>query len=1029
MPGRLAGGQRPDGGERQADPGRVSDSAPACRSPSPGPAGSLSPVGAAPSGAIHDVSIDGSVLSTLRPLAAIGSVLGQVLLLVMLTSPVWAQVEAVSSYGPVRPGETLWEIAGRLYPGQGFGRDRIMLSLMDANPRALSPPCNLNGTLKVGALLKVPESAQVAALEAGEVQQRLAEQRRQWAEHRRSGRPIACPSAPPMVGEAPVEVGAASVPEVPAAEPPRQLAVEPPSMSATPETEAVEKRPPAAPSPSPEPEPPVQPALEPPPVSTIAEAGPVQARPPATPSPSSALEVGTEGRGGLIPGLAEREPPLPPGPRAPAWALTLLALGLAAVVMLGWRRGASPAAAAPPRALPLGRGDPRLLLPLAALAGVLGAGATVVFREGIHLLERLAGGQGGDLVLLAEGLAPWERVLYPSLGGVVAGLLLTLNHRLRGGATTDYMEAVAIGNGRISVRHSLVKGASSLVSVASGGSIGREGAMVQLAAMISSALGRLIRRDQDDRRLLVAAGAAAGLASAYNAPLAATLFVAEIVLGSIALEHIGPLVVAAVIANVTVHQLLGYAPVFVIPPFSLVSDWELGLYLLLGIVAGHVAPLFLRLLERSSRLFAWLPIPLAVRLGLGGLVVGLVSSYEPQVWGNGYSVVNSLLHTPWAWQALATVLLLKLIATAATYGSGAVGGVFTPTLFVGASLGALVGTLAQGLWPGLTGGPSAYAVVGMGALLVGATHAPLMSILMVYEMTRDYQLVLPLMLAVVSANYIARRYASVAPMYAESLLPRQPETAPPVGSGEEAGSRTPAPGTGLGSALLRRLQPLLLIPQAGLHPLARLRSWHRLVLALLCALVVGLLPVGGQPEARYLAAWLAGVLAYLVIVWWGIGRLDADQTRLRASSLDPGGRAIYSLIVATAVVSLGGVLLVADSVAASVGLGRWGSIALAGGALAVTWVLIQTVFALRYARGYYQDQSPSLDFPGLDSPNYRDFAYFSAVIGMTSQVADVGVAEAGARRLVLLHGVISFFFNLLVLALMVNLLANVLGSR
>jgi len=288
--------------------------------------------------------------------------------------------------------------------------------------------------------------------------------------------------------------------------------------------------------------------------------------------------------------------------------------------------------------------------------------------------------------------------------------------------------------------------------------------------------GWLSGRRSTDYMEAVAAGAAAGLAAAYNAPLAATLFVAEIVLGSMALEHIGPLIIAAVISSVTVHDILGYAPAYDIPAFELVSDWELAFYVLLGVIAGHVAPLFLRLLERAQRLFGRLPTPLAGRMALGGLVVGAISMYEPQVWGNDYSVVNSVLHSPWAWQALLTVLVLKMLATAATHGSGAVGGAFTPTLFVGALLGALFGTMVQSMVPLGTAPPNAYAVVGMGAMLAGATHAPLMSILMVLEMTMDYQIVLPLMLAVVTAHYTARRYTAVRPMYAESLLPREPAT-------------------------------------------------------------------------------------------------------------------------------------------------------------------------------------------------------------------------------------------------------------
>ncbi len=431
----------------------------------------------------------------------------------------------------------------------------------------------------------------------------------------------------------------------------------------------------------------------------------------------------------------------------------------------------------PQRALLLlspARRESRLLLLLAALAGFLGALATVLFHEGMHALEWLISGRSGSLVEISLSLPPWQRLLLPTLGGLLAGLILQeIGNRLQGRRTTDYMEAIAHGDGWISVRHSLVKGVSSLVTVASGGSIGREGAMVQLAAMVGSTLGRISGLSSDARRLLVAAGAAAGLAAAYNAPLAATLFVAEIVLGSIAIEHIGPLVIAAVIASVTVHDLFGYAPAYQIPDFQLVSDWELGLYLVLGWVTGHTAPVFLRLLERAHQWFGRLPWPLAGRMTLGGLIVGAISLYEPQVWGNGYSVVNAVLLAPWVWQALLTVLVLKMLATAATHGSGAVGGAFTPTLFVGALFGALFGTLVQTVLPSGTAPPNAYAVVGMGAMLAGTTHAPLMSILMVFEMTMDYQIVLPLMLAVITAHFTARRYTEVKPLYAESLLPRE----------------------------------------------------------------------------------------------------------------------------------------------------------------------------------------------------------------------------------------------------------------
>lgn len=213
---------------------------------------------------------------------------------------------------------------------------------------------------------------------------------------------------------------------------------------------------------------------------------------------------------------------------------------------------------------------------------------------------------------------------------------------------------------------------------------------------------------------------------------------------------------------------------------------------------------------------------------------------------------------------------------------------------------------------------------------------------------------------------------------------------------------------------------------AELNPLARLRAWHRLLLSGGAGLTISLLPLTLW-ESRLLAGWLAGALVYLIIVWWGVGRLDPVCTRQRATSLDPGNAALYGLIVITSWVSLVGVLMVTDAARSLTGAARWSHIGLALASLAVTWLLIQTVFALRYARRYYGADSDGLVFPGGQAPAYLDFAYFSAVIGMTSQVADVGIASPPMRRLVLLHGLVSFGFNLMVLALTLNLVASALG--
>jgi CIC family chloride channel protein len=416
----------------------------------------------------------------------------------------------------------------------------------------------------------------------------------------------------------------------------------------------------------------------------------------------------------------------------------------------------------------------------AALVGVIGSLATVAFREGIQGVLWLLTQRSGSLVQTAKSLAWWERLLVPTLGGLIAGLLLQFGARFSGrSASSDYMEAISLGQGILGVRRTIVTSASSLFSVASGASIGREGSMVQLAAMLASWTGRLASFSSLRLRLLVACGAAAGITSAYNAPIAGALFVSEIVLGTIAMESFGPLIVSSVVANITIHQILGYRPTYEMPMFDFQVGWDVIFYVGLGFLAGAVAPQFLRLLDASKLAFSRVRLPVAAKLSLGGLLVGLLSVPVPEVWGNGYSVVNSILNTDWLWSALLALLAFKVLATAATAGSGAVGGVFTPTLFVGAALGCLFGQGVQNFLPAPTTIPSTYAAVGMGCFLAATTHAPLTSILMIFEMTMSYPIVLPLMLACVTAYYTARLFRADS-VYSSSLRHGREENPAPV---------------------------------------------------------------------------------------------------------------------------------------------------------------------------------------------------------------------------------------------------------
>lgn len=293
--------------------------------------------------------------------------------------------------------------------------------------------------------------------------------------------------------------------------------------------------------------------------------------------------------------------------------------------------------------------------------------------------------------------------------------------------------------------------------------------MVQLSAMLGSRLGQLARAPVPRLRLMVACGGAAGIAAAYNAPISGALFVSEIVLGSMAMDTFGPLVVASVMSDATIHRFLGYGPVFNVPHVLFVSNWELGFYVILGVLLGHLAPPFLALLDFTKGRFVRLGLPLYWQLALGGLIVGAISIFVPQVWGNGYSTIGNILQGDLVGWWLLAILAAKVLATSATVGSGAVGGVLTPSLFIGCAVGASVGGVLHHLMPGIVSVPAAYALIGMGGFLSATTLAPLTCILLMFEVTADYEIVLPLMLACVSAHYTAKVYRNGKSVYHASL--------------------------------------------------------------------------------------------------------------------------------------------------------------------------------------------------------------------------------------------------------------------
>lgn len=400
-------------------------------------------------------------------------------------------------------------------------------------------------------------------------------------------------------------------------------------------------------------------------------------------------------------------------------------------------------------------------LMLAGLVGIVGGLTNAFFHYATRVLRLLAMGLTGDPVEIAVELSPAMRLVVPVLGALLAGLVLRWGQRYlqgRGGAT-NLLEVVVAGDGRLPFRPNLIKAVSSLLSVASGASIGREGPITQVSAMLASKLGQLALWPPYRLRLLVACGAAAGMAAAYNAPIAGSVFAAQIVLGNFSMNLFAPLMFASVTAAVVSRTFFGIEPWYSVPEFEFTRILQLPWFVVLGALAGILAASFLRLLQAAERIFQRLGQPIQVRLAMAGLAVGGLAVVIPEVWGNGYSVTSRILQNApqygIAWLSL--LLLAKVGTTVLTVGAGTVGGVFTPTLFLGAALGSLFGQILHGVGMAESLPVGAFALAGMGSVLAATTHSPLLALIMVFEISLNYSLMPALMLACAVGTLVSRQ--------------------------------------------------------------------------------------------------------------------------------------------------------------------------------------------------------------------------------------------------------------------------------
>lgn len=400
-----------------------------------------------------------------------------------------------------------------------------------------------------------------------------------------------------------------------------------------------------------------------------------------------------------------------------------------------------------------------ILLAFAVLIGVLGAGGVIAFYKLIDLafvgFVRWPGSflRREDLLLY--------RPLLTAAGLALAWHITERTRRGRDGPNIPFVQlAVARRNGDIPTRPALGVTAASAVTLGSGGSAGSEGPVAVLGATVGSFLGRIFRFDASRVKVMVAAGAAAGISASFNAPLAGAFFALEEILGSLAVGAFPPVVVASVVAAMVSRAAFGNHPAFPIPvEYGYGMGAEVFVFFpILGIVASLVAVLFIRTHFRLGELAHRLPMPQSAVPWLGGALVGLlVWSSGGVLVGYGHLAVRLEVFGQLAWTTLALLALGKILATAITLAMGGSGGVFTPSLYIGAAAGGSFGVALAGLFPGLGLRPEAYALVGMGVVVAVATNAPITAILMVFEMTNDYAIVLPLMLSVVIGSIVARR--------------------------------------------------------------------------------------------------------------------------------------------------------------------------------------------------------------------------------------------------------------------------------
>ncbi|UCH66311.1 MAG: chloride channel protein, partial [Ignavibacterium sp.] len=410
---------------------------------------------------------------------------------------------------------------------------------------------------------------------------------------------------------------------------------------------------------------------------------------------------------------------------------------------------------------------------IAIVIGILAGFAAIGIRALILEISSISFTGQGNLLENIMSTSWFWIILIPIIGGLIVGpIIYFFAPEAKGHGVPEVMQAILLKGGAIRGRVAFVKAIASAITIGTGGSVGREGPIIQIGSSLGSMVGQFFRVPAKRLKTLVGCGAAAGIAAAFNAPIAGALFAVEIILMDFAVAQFSPIVISSVMATVISRTFEGDFAAFIVPKYELVSPYEIGFYFVLGALGGLISYIFIKALYFSEDYFdEKVKIPEYLKPAIGGLGVGLIALAFPQIMGVGYDTMNNALYGNMIWYVAIALVFVKILATSITLGSGGSGGIFAPSLFMGAMLGYFFGSFVHQYFPEITASPGAYALVAMGGLVAGTTRAPITAIIIVFELTNDYNIILPLMITCIISTIISSQLSRES-IYTLKLLRR-----------------------------------------------------------------------------------------------------------------------------------------------------------------------------------------------------------------------------------------------------------------